>query len=772
MPWNVLIRPGSPGLAPSLRRTRLTQTRRYWRSSRYSGPQTLVRSSVCRTTLPAFAARCWSSSHSVRDSWTSSPLRMTMRRSRSISTSSKRTIPAGDEAPGAAAQDGADAGGQLVGVERLRDVVVGAEVEALGLVGRRALGRQQDHRDRAALAQLAHDLDAVDVGHDDVEQDHVGAVFLRLAQGLLAVRGRDHPESVLGQGDRDELRDPGLIVGHEDQRLGSHAHPPIVVRHPGDARPGRDDRVHHARRPVRPIRVPALRGRYIGIADCAPSDVATRRRGALGERDRDGVRPRRRGARCARSASTTSSISVQPIRARTAATSSTEPPDVSASERRMPSNGATNTWLMSRIARTRSLPSRASSSEQHDPQADDQLDQAEHHDDDARRQRRAAGARRVHVRLVNDAVRGSAAGATTGSDSRTMAVWRSSVVMRAVPQWARRAKPSAGPRVTRRVRRLGGRLLRCHGLGRRGRAGRRRLDADGRGGLGRLLDVEPWLHAATRPAAAIARIASIRFIRMCPHRWVPVHSSHRTDMGRRAPYGRAAVIHAPRCARGTLQVPVTRNRVGSVDLVGAIAAAARTRTRCRPRGAPRPRSARSSPRPGGGTRTGRCRPRRPSWRSTASGRRGRRSRRPRAGRCPGPRRCTRTATPSASGSTIAVTTATPPQYFAAFESRLRSTWVMLVSSPLTAGRSGATWTSNVTSGHRPRSWSTTDGHEVLEQRRLVAQLEALVEAGQHQQVLDQPVQAVGLAGDVRQDLVGHRRGRASCRASSSTAAPP
>jgi DNA-binding response OmpR family regulator len=89
----------TPGAAPSLRRTRLTQTRRYWRSSRYSGPHTLVRSSVCNTTFPALPARCWSSSHSVRESWTSSPPRVTMRRSRSISMSSKRTTPAPGDPP-------------------------------------------------------------------------------------------------------------------------------------------------------------------------------------------------------------------------------------------------------------------------------------------------------------------------------------------------------------------------------------------------------------------------------------------------------------------------------------------------------------------------------------------------------------------------------------------------------------------------------------------------------------------------------------------------
>ena len=89
--------------------------------------------------------------------------------------SSNFRIPAPGCAPLDAAQHRADARRELVGVERLGDVVVGAEVEALGLVRGRALGRQQDDRDGAALAQLAHDLDAVEVGHDDVEQDDVRA---------------------------------------------------------------------------------------------------------------------------------------------------------------------------------------------------------------------------------------------------------------------------------------------------------------------------------------------------------------------------------------------------------------------------------------------------------------------------------------------------------------------------------------------------------------------------------------------------------------------
>ena len=198
---------------------RLIQTRRYCRSSRYSGPQTLVSNSVCSTTLPACAARCWSRSHSVRDSDTSSPPLVSSRRSRSISMSSKATMPAPGETPTGPAQHGAYARGQFVGVERLGDVVVGAEVEPLRLVAGRALGRQQDDRHRPPLAQLAHDLDAVEVGHDDVQQDDVGPNFLGLLECLFAAAGSHDAEALVVQGQGDKLGDAWLVVGDEYERL-------------------------------------------------------------------------------------------------------------------------------------------------------------------------------------------------------------------------------------------------------------------------------------------------------------------------------------------------------------------------------------------------------------------------------------------------------------------------------------------------------------------------------------------------------------------------
>ena len=76
--------------------------------------------------------------------------------------------------------------------------------------------------DRTPLAQLAHDLDAVEVGHDDVEQDDVRADLFGLGQGLLAAARGDDAEAFFAEGDRHELRDPRLVVGDEHERLGAH----------------------------------------------------------------------------------------------------------------------------------------------------------------------------------------------------------------------------------------------------------------------------------------------------------------------------------------------------------------------------------------------------------------------------------------------------------------------------------------------------------------------------------------------------------------------
>ena len=86
-------------------------------------------------------------------------------------------------------------------MERLGDVVVRAEVQALCFVGGRALRREEDDRHGPAFPKLAHDLDPVEVGHHDVEEDDVWPDFLGLDQRVLApVCGHD-PEALFAQGD-------------------------------------------------------------------------------------------------------------------------------------------------------------------------------------------------------------------------------------------------------------------------------------------------------------------------------------------------------------------------------------------------------------------------------------------------------------------------------------------------------------------------------------------------------------------------------------------
>src|SRR5690349_16726299 len=69
-----------------------------------------------------------------------------------------------------------DLADQVGTTERLRDVVVRAQRQTLLDVVLRRLGRQEDHRDvRGALLALddLEDLEAVDLGHHDVENHQV-----------------------------------------------------------------------------------------------------------------------------------------------------------------------------------------------------------------------------------------------------------------------------------------------------------------------------------------------------------------------------------------------------------------------------------------------------------------------------------------------------------------------------------------------------------------------------------------------------------------------
>ena len=75
-----------------------------------------------------------------------------------------------------AAEHGLDAGHQLHDAERLRQVIVRAEVEALNFIIFRAAGRRHDDGDRGharVCADAAQQLDAVDPRQHHVEHDQL-----------------------------------------------------------------------------------------------------------------------------------------------------------------------------------------------------------------------------------------------------------------------------------------------------------------------------------------------------------------------------------------------------------------------------------------------------------------------------------------------------------------------------------------------------------------------------------------------------------------------
>ena len=85
------------------------------------------------------------------------------------------------------AQNRANAGGQLSRVERLGQVVVGAELQADDAVHIFAAGREHDDRHFAFLAQAAQDFEAIHARQHHVQQDDRVVALQRLVQAALAV---------------------------------------------------------------------------------------------------------------------------------------------------------------------------------------------------------------------------------------------------------------------------------------------------------------------------------------------------------------------------------------------------------------------------------------------------------------------------------------------------------------------------------------------------------------------------------------------------------
>ena len=114
-------------------------------------------------------------------------------------------------------EQGPDPGDELTQAERLRHVVVGAELEADDLVDLRVLGGEHEDRDRGFGPDDPADLDAGQLGEHQVEHDEVGPIGPEADQGLAAIRRGDDREPLRLEAVGEGLAKRRLVVDDEDR---------------------------------------------------------------------------------------------------------------------------------------------------------------------------------------------------------------------------------------------------------------------------------------------------------------------------------------------------------------------------------------------------------------------------------------------------------------------------------------------------------------------------------------------------------------------------
>ena len=115
------------------------------------------------------------------------------------------------------AGEGAHAGLELLGLEGLGHVVVGAAVESSDLVGGGRLGREHHDRQVVAVpAKLAHDLEAVHARQHDVEDDGVVQAALGEGEAGGAVVGGLGLVAVLLEDVADGVGEVALVLNDQN----------------------------------------------------------------------------------------------------------------------------------------------------------------------------------------------------------------------------------------------------------------------------------------------------------------------------------------------------------------------------------------------------------------------------------------------------------------------------------------------------------------------------------------------------------------------------
>ncbi len=184
---------------------------------------------------------------------------------------------------GMPAQDRAHAGHQLARAERLRDVVVRAELEADDPVGLVVASGEHDDRQLTGTTDGARHVQPVESRQPEIQHHEVRRLGPDPHQRLVAGAGRRDAEARIGQVVGDEPNDLRLVVHDQDGRHGSANRTRRAVRRrpmaasparyradaargaaPRSARIGRpshQDRPGHAGRSIGPSRTPLAPGR-------------------------------------------------------------------------------------------------------------------------------------------------------------------------------------------------------------------------------------------------------------------------------------------------------------------------------------------------------------------------------------------------------------------------------------------------------------------------------------------------------------------------------
>src|SRR3954447_7109832 len=124
----------------------------------------------------------------------------------------------GGAARRAAAQQGAHPGEELLALERLDQVVVRAGVQPLDARLQCVAGGEHEDRDVTVGAQALGDLEAVQAGQAEVEQDDVGHVGAGIAQRAFAIADEAHLVALQAQRALQRLVD--LHIVFHDQHAG------------------------------------------------------------------------------------------------------------------------------------------------------------------------------------------------------------------------------------------------------------------------------------------------------------------------------------------------------------------------------------------------------------------------------------------------------------------------------------------------------------------------------------------------------------------------